>query len=73
MQDDTISYDTVNSRRLPKWLTDQKEGLTTIQPQKIEMKDDNSLKISFIATFAVILLTVGVLTLFVVKKIKSKE
>jgi len=72
MQGDTISYDSVNDRPLPKWLTDQKEGLTTIQPQKIEMKEDNSLKISLIATTAVILLTIGVLTVFVLKKFKRK-
>jgi heme/copper-type cytochrome/quinol oxidase subunit 2 len=72
MQGDTISYDTVNDRPLPKWLTDQKEGLTTIQPQKIEMKEDNSLKISFIASAAVILLTLGVLTVFVLRKFRRK-
>ncbi|HUX94722.1 MAG TPA: hypothetical protein VMV47_03235 [Bacteroidales bacterium] len=73
MQNDTISYDTVNDRPLPKWLTDQKEGLITIQPQKIEIKEDNSLKISFIATITVILLTIGVLTVFILKKFKRKE
>jgi len=73
MQNDTISYDTVNDRPLPKWLTDQKEGLITIQPQKIEIKEDNSLKISFIATITVILLTIGVLTIFILKKFKRKE
>jgi heme/copper-type cytochrome/quinol oxidase subunit 2 len=72
MQIDTLSYDTLNNRPLPKWLTDQKEGLTTIQPQKNEMKEDRSLKISFIATSAFILLAVTILTLFVLKKHKTK-
>ena len=53
MQTDTLRYDSLNNRPLPKWLIDQKEGLTTIQPQKIEMREDNSLKISFIITAAV--------------------
>ena len=38
----------LNNRPLPKWLIDQKEGLNTIQPQKIVMREDNSLKISFL-------------------------
>ena len=73
MQDDTISYDTINDRPLPGWLRNQKEGLTAVQPQKIEMKEDNSLKISFVVTSAVILLTIGVLTIFVLRKFKRGE
>ena len=72
MQEDTIAYDTINDRPLPKWLTDQKEGLTTFQPQKIEMKEDNSLQVSFVATAAVILLTISVLTVFVLRKFKRR-
>ena len=72
MQEDTIAYDTINDRPLPKWLTDQKEGLTTVQPQKIEMKEDNSLQVSFVATIAVILLTISVLTVFVLRKFKRR-
>ena len=73
MQNDTISYDTLNKRPLPKWLTDQKEGLSTIQPQKIVMKEDNSLKISFIATAIFILMTVVILTVYFLKKHKNQE
>lgn len=72
MQDDTIAYDTLSNRPLPKWLTDQKDGITTIQPQKIEMKEDNSLQVSFVATITVILLTIGVLTVFVLRKFRRK-
>lgn len=72
MQEDTIAYDTINDRPLPKWLTDQKEGLTAVQPQKIEMKEDNSLQISFVATASVILLTIGVLTVFVLRKFRRR-
>ncbi len=50
MQTDTLSYDTLDSRPLPKWLIDQKTGVNTIQPEEIVMKEDNSLKISFIVT-----------------------
>jgi len=72
MQEDTIAYDTLNNRPLPRWLTDQKEGLTTFQPQKIEMKEDNSLQVSFVATITVILLTISVLTVFVLRKFKRR-
>jgi heme/copper-type cytochrome/quinol oxidase subunit 2 len=72
MQEDTIAYDTLNDRPLPKWLTDQKEGLTTVQPQKIEMKEDNSLQVSFVATITVILLTISVLTVFVLRKFRRR-
>jgi heme/copper-type cytochrome/quinol oxidase subunit 2 len=72
MQNDTISYDTLNNRPLPKWLIDQKEGLNTIQPQKIVMRDDNSLKISFIVTSIFILLAVAILTVYFLKKHKNQ-
>jgi len=72
MQTDTLKYDTLNNRPLPKWLIDQKEGLTTIQPQKIEMREDNSLKISFIITALLILLAVAVSTVYIIKKYRNK-
>jgi hypothetical protein len=72
MQTDTLKYDTLNNRPLPKWLIDQKEGLTTIQPQKIEMREDNSLKISFIITALLILLAVAVSTVYIIKKNRNK-
>jgi len=72
MQIDTISYDSISIRPLPKWLTDQKEGITTIQPAKIEMREDNSLKISFLATSFFILLTIIILTVFIMKRKKGK-
>ena len=72
MQNDTLSYDTLNNRPLPKWLIDQKLGLTTIQPQKIVMREDNSLKISFIVTAIFILLVVAILTVYFLKKYKNQ-
>ena len=72
MQNDTLSYDTLNNRPLPKWLIDQKSGLTTIQPQKIVMREDNSLKISFIVTAIFILLVVAILTVYFLKKHKNQ-
>lgn len=72
MQTDTLKYDTLNNRPLPKWLIDQKEGLTTIQPQKIEMREDNSLKISFIITALLILLAVAISTIYFLKKHGNK-
>jgi len=72
MQNDKLSHDTLNNRPLPKWLMDQKLGLTTIQPQKIVMKEDHSLKISFIATTIFILLAVAILTVYFLKKHKNQ-
>jgi heme/copper-type cytochrome/quinol oxidase subunit 2 len=72
MQNDTLIYDTLNNRPLPKWLIDQKAGLTNIQPQKIVMMEDNSLKISFIVTAIFILLTVAILTVYFLKKHKNQ-
>ena len=72
MQNDTISYDTLDSRPLPKWLTDQKSVVNTIQPQKITMKEDNSLKISFIATTIIILVAVSFLTFYILRKHKDQ-
>jgi len=73
MQTDTLKYDTLNNRPLPKWLIDQKEGVTTIQPQKIEMREDNSLKISFLLTALLILLAVTISTVYIIKKYRNKE
>jgi len=72
MQTDTLAYDTIDSRPLPKWLTNQKEGLTTIQPEKIVMKEDHSLKISFTVTIIFIILVVAFLTFYLNKKHKNK-
>jgi len=72
MQDDTISYDTLDTRPLPKWLTDQKSGVNTIQPQKITMREDNSLKISFIATAIIILVAISFLTVYILRRHKDR-
>ena len=72
MQADTLSYDSLDSRPLPKWLTDQKSGLTTVQPEPMVMRKDNSLKISFLVTSLFILLLVGFLTYYILKKHKNQ-
>jgi len=72
MQTDTLLYDTLDSRPLPKWLIDQKSGFTAVQPEKIVMKEDNSLKISFIVTATFIILAVTILTVFVLRKKKNQ-
>ena len=71
MQSDSLSYDSL-SRPLPKWLIDQKSGVTTIQPEEIVMKEDHSLKISMAVTISVILLVVVFLTLFINRKQKKQ-
>jgi len=70
MKQDTVGYDSLEVRPLPKWLTDQRDGLNTWQPEKLEMKEDHSLQISFISTGIVILITVVILTIYFLRKNK---
>ena len=73
MMQDTISYDTLEARSLPKWLTDQRDGLNTYQPEKLEMIKDNTLQISMISTGVIILLTVAILTIYFLYRNKKRE
>jgi len=73
MDQDSVTYDSLGARPLPKWLTDQRDGLNTIQPARIEMKDDRSLTVSFILTGAIILLAVTVLTIYILRKKKKNQ
>ena len=70
MRQDTVRYDSLEARPLPKWLTDQRDGLNTYQPEKLEMKEDHSLQISLISTGIVILITVVILTIYFLRKNK---
>lgn len=70
MKQDTVRYDTLDARPLPKWLTDQRDGLNTYQPEQLEMKDDRSLQISIVSTGIVILITVVFLTIYFLRKNK---
>jgi heme/copper-type cytochrome/quinol oxidase subunit 2 len=72
MQTDTLAYDTLDSRPLPKWLIDQKSGITTIQAEEIVMKEDHSLKISLVVTFIFIILVVAFLTFYINRKHKNQ-
>lgn len=71
MNSDSVTYDSIAERPLPKWLIDQKEGLCEIQPKEIVMKENNSLMISFTITGFIILLTVVVLSIYIKKKFKE--
>lgn len=71
MQKDTLRYDSLEARPLPKWLIDQKEGLTVYKPREIIIREDNSLDISVIVTGTVILLTVIILTVWFKRKIRK--
>ena len=66
-----MKYDTISNRPLPKWLIDQKEGLNTLQPQQIIMKEDKSLQISFVVTGLFILLIITILTIYILRKNKK--
>ena len=70
MEQDSLKYDSLGNRPLPLWLIRQKDGLNTFQPEKLEMKQDKSLQVSFIATGIVILLIISLLTIYILKKSK---
>ena len=72
MREDTIHIDSLESRPLPKWLTDQKEGLTTYKPREIVVKEDSSLEISFFITLILVLIVVAILTLMFKRRNKFK-
>jgi len=69
---DTLSYDSLDSRPLPKWLIDQESGITTIQPEEIVMREDHSLTISFIVTGLFIILLVALITHYINRKHKNQ-
>ena len=69
---DTLSNDSLDSRPLPKWLVDQKSGLTTVQAEELVMREDNSLKISFFVTGIFILAFVTFLTIYFIRKHKKQ-
>jgi hypothetical protein len=68
MNQDSVTYDSGGNRPLPKWLTDQRDGLNKYQPEVLTMKEDKSLGISVVATGTVILLTVILLTIYIIRK-----
>lgn len=72
MQTDSLTYDSLNERPLPKWLIDQKTGFTCIEPEELVMKEDHSLKISFFVTGIFIILLVVLLTLLINRKYKNQ-
>jgi heme/copper-type cytochrome/quinol oxidase subunit 2 len=72
MQNDTLVYDSLNSRPLPQWLMDQKSGVTTVQAEELVMKEDHTLKISIIATVIFIVLVVSVLTVMILRKKRNQ-
>ncbi len=68
MDQDSLNYDTIPERPLPKWLTDQRDGINTIKPVMKEIRDDRSLETSFMITGFIILLTLIVMTIIIVRK-----
>ena len=73
MKQDSVRYDSLDARPLPKWLTDQRDGLNTYQVQKLEMKEDRTLQISLISTGVVILLTVILLSVYFLRTNKKRQ
>jgi hypothetical protein len=68
MDKDTLTYDSLAERPLPKWLTDQRDGLNTLQPVKKEIKNDRSLEVSFAVTGTIIILVIAMLTFYLLRK-----
>lgn len=69
---DTVGFDSLEARPLPKWLTDQRDGLNTYQPEVLVMKEDHSLEISIAITGLVIFITVIFLTFLFLRKNKKR-
>ena len=72
MQKDTLKYDSLVVRPLPKWLTDQKSGLTAAQPPKDVIRNDRSLNISIVLTGIFVVLIVTFLTVVIIRKQKKQ-
>jgi heme/copper-type cytochrome/quinol oxidase subunit 2 len=72
MEKDTVLYDSPDTRPLPRWLTDQRDGLNAYQPEILEMKDDKSLQISIIITGIIIIAAVILLTVYFVYRNKKR-
>jgi hypothetical protein len=70
-QQDTLKEDSLASRPLPKWLVDQKEGVTLHKPGEVVLKEDHSLAVSFIITGLVVLLSVILVTILIKRKKKE--
>lgn len=70
---DTARYDSLHERPLPKWLTDQRDGLNTLQPPKMVMQEDKSLTISLVSTGVIILIIVVFLTTYFLRKNKKRK
>jgi hypothetical protein len=68
MQEDTITYDSLASRPLPRWLTDRKEGLTLKPVPEMKIRDDRTIDISIALTIGVLLLSVVILTIYIMRK-----
>jgi len=73
MEQDATGYDSLVIRPLPKWLTDQRDSLNIVRPVKLQMKEDNSLGVSFFITGVIIFLIITILTIYILKKNKNKS
>jgi hypothetical protein len=71
MDQDSITYDSLADRPLPKWLTDRRDGLNTVKPVIKEIKEDRSLDISLVLTVTIILIVITIVTIFILRKKKN--
>jgi hypothetical protein len=72
MQEDTMAYDSANVRPLPAWLIARKEGTTLKPVPEMKIRNDKTIDISIAVTMGILLLAVGVLTIYILRKQKLK-
>jgi len=72
MQEDTIVYDSLAVRPLPKWLTDTKDGVTLKPVPEMKIRNDRTIDISVAFTIGALLLSVVILTIIINRK-KNKQ
>ena len=73
MREDSLFNDSARDRPLPKWLTDQRDGLNAYQPEMVVMKEEHYLRNSFLATGIFVLLAVVLLSVYILRKNKKKS
>ncbi len=69
---DTIRTDSQIIRPLPKWLTDQKAGITKTRTAEFSVRPDRSLPVSVALTSGFMLLVISIITVIIIRKFKKK-
>ena len=73
MKQDTIRYDSLDNRPLPRWLTDQKAQSQLLEDKESFIREDHSLYISLGVTIFSVLVLVLLFTFRIIKRKKLKK